>query len=174
VDLTDPPTLERTFDLAVCLEVAEHLPESAADGLVDLLSSAAPVVLFSAAIPGQEGEDHINEQWPTYWATKFADRGFESVDVLRPLLWEDQRVDWYYRQNMMLYVRSDASDQLTIPEGLIRLPSPPMALVHPEVYTAYRARVARWRSTPLSLSAHVKALPSAARRAAQRRITGPK
>ena len=105
-DLTQPVVLDRTFDLAVSLEVAEHLPESAADPLVDLLCSSAPVVLFSAAIPGQEGEAHINEQWPAYWAAKFADRGFESVDVLRPLLWEDQRVDWYYRQNMMLYVDS--------------------------------------------------------------------
>ena len=174
VDLTEPPALDRSFDLAVCLEVAEHLPESAADGLVDLLCSAAAVVLFSAAIPGQEGEDHINEQWPAHWAGKFAAHGYESVDVLRPMLWEDQRVDWYYRQNMIFYVDSSRADVLTLPDGMPHLPAPPMALVHPEVYMAYRARVARWRSTPLSLSAHVKALPSAARRAAQRRVTRPR
>ena len=173
-DLTQPVALDRTFDLAVCLEVAEHLPESAAESLVDLLCSAAPIVLFSAAIPGQEGEAHINEQWPSYWATRFADRGFDCVDVLRPLLWNDQRVDWYYRQNMMIYVRAGARDRLSIPEGLAQLPSPPMGLVHPEVYSNYRERVARWKSTPLSLSAHMKALPDAVRRAAKRRFAQPK
>src|SRR5204862_3532668 len=75
-DLTNPPSPGRTFDLAVCLEVAEHLPEKASPRLVELLATAAPVVLFSAALPGQGGTRHINEQWPAFWQRLFAARGF--------------------------------------------------------------------------------------------------
>ncbi len=69
-------------DLAICLEVAEHIPKENADQLLKLLTSLAPVVCFSAAIPGQGGANHVNEQWPDYWSAKFADRGFCRFDVI--------------------------------------------------------------------------------------------
>src|SRR5262249_5217435 len=71
MDLARPQPLGRTFDLAVCLEVGEHLPTRAAPGLVAMLT-AAPVVLFSAAIPGQGGTNHVNEQWPNFWQRLFS------------------------------------------------------------------------------------------------------
>src|SRR5512142_954878 len=39
------------FDLAICLEVAEHLEPSAAPVLIQTLTRLAPAVLFSAAVP---------------------------------------------------------------------------------------------------------------------------
>lgn len=176
IDLTDPREVERRFDLAVSLEVAEHLPETAADRFVRFLCSLAPVVLFSAAIPGQEGEAHLNEQWPAYWASRFEAYGYEPIDVLRPLMWDDDRVAWFYRQNIVLYVRSADRDLLTLDPTATALPSPPMALVHPVTFTSYRSRAERKLSTPLSLSAHLRALPGAARRAVKRRLasTGSK
>src|SRR5205823_14322324 len=60
-------SVQRSFDLAISLEVAEHLPESRATTFIKDLTRLAPVVLFSAAIPGQGGRDHVNEQWQTYW-----------------------------------------------------------------------------------------------------------
>jgi SAM-dependent methyltransferase len=74
-DLARPFTIARTYDLAVCLEVAEHLPAAAAPALVRELTRAAPVVLFSAAIPGQQGLGHVNEQWPMYWSRLFESHG---------------------------------------------------------------------------------------------------
>src|SRR3981081_11169 len=65
-DPSQPLDLGRRFDLAICLEVAEHLPAASADALVALLTRHAPVVLFSAAIPGQGGTGHVNEQRPVY------------------------------------------------------------------------------------------------------------
>src|ERR671925_1539421 len=62
VDLTRPFRLPRTFDAALSLEVAEHLPESSAVDFVESLASLSNVILFSAAIPGQMGEHHVNEQ----------------------------------------------------------------------------------------------------------------
>ena len=70
-DLRKRWSLNRKFDLVVSLEVAEHLPEEVADLFVSTLSAHGDTILFSAAIPGQGGQNHVNEQWPTYWQKKF-------------------------------------------------------------------------------------------------------
>jgi 2-polyprenyl-3-methyl-5-hydroxy-6-metoxy-1,4-benzoquinol methylase len=91
------PIMEKAdgrYDLAVCLEVAEHLPESAAADLVRMLTTLAPIVLFSAAVPGQGGIGHINEQWPQYWKQRFEEHGFEQVDGIRRHIWNDRGVHW--------------------------------------------------------------------------------
>lgn len=106
-DLAEPVTLHERFDLAVSLEVAEHLPPSSANGFVESLCRLAPVVLFSAAFPGQGGTCHLNEQWPDYWRRLFNEKGFLMFDPLRPVLWHDKRVAFYYRQNMYLFVCAD-------------------------------------------------------------------
>ncbi|MBE2215289.1 MAG: class I SAM-dependent methyltransferase [Opitutaceae bacterium] len=103
-DLTRPLDLGRRFDLALSLEVAEHLDEGAAPVLVDSLIRHAPVVAFSAAVPGQGGEHHVNCRWPDYWAELFRARGYEVVDCLRPVIWGRTDVDWWYQQNLLLFV----------------------------------------------------------------------
>lgn len=113
-DLTKPIKLGRRFDLAVCMEVAEHLPESRAVSLVEDLTTLAPAVLFSAAIPGQGGTNHINEQYLSYWNKLFGERGYVLHDVIRPVLWHEERCDWVYRQNAVLFVDKQ-SDPLGAP-----------------------------------------------------------
>lgn len=114
VDLEDPMlSIEGKFDLAVSLEVAEHLTPKAGGKLVQLLTQVAPVVLFSAAVPRQGGTGHINEQWPEYWAALFREREFFVLDPIRPKIFFDSRVQWVYRQNILMFVsaahpRSDA------------------------------------------------------------------
>jgi len=103
-DLRRPFRAGRRFDLAVSLEVAEHLPAEAADDFVGSLTLLAPVVLFSAAAPYQGGEGHVNERWPAYWAEWFAARGYVPVDCLRRRIWDNPDVDWWYAQNAFLYV----------------------------------------------------------------------
>lgn len=104
VDLIAGFNPARRFDLALCLEVGEHLPESAARGLVDTLCSCADIVLFSAAIPLQGGTGHLNERPQSWWCGLFRVRGLLAVDAVRPAVWNDDRVAWWYRQNMVLYV----------------------------------------------------------------------
>jgi SAM-dependent methyltransferase len=99
----------KSFDLATSFEVAEHLPPDRSDGFVELLTSLAPAVAFSAAIPGQGGTDHINEQWPSAWAARFVARGFDCYDLVRPRVWIDEDVEWWYRQNILVFVRRDAA-----------------------------------------------------------------
>ncbi len=172
VDHADPPQVDEEFDLAVSLEVAEHLPPAAADTFVEFLTSLAPVVLFSAAIPGQGGAAHVNEQWPAYWSERFQEHGFDAVDVLRTEMWNDGRVAVYYRQNLVLYVDAARSDRLVVPDRLTRMQNPPRPLVHPEIYDFHRGRLERRESTVLSLRAHLRSIPGAARRAVGRRIPG--
>lgn len=109
-DLTEPLELGREFDLVVCLEVAEHLPEAAADTLIDTLARHGNSILFSGAVPGQEGKGHINCQPHHYWHAKFEERGFATFDVVRPLIAHDLRVSPWYRENVFLYGRTSPND----------------------------------------------------------------
>lgn len=121
VDLTSPFDLGRSFDLVVSLEVAEHLPSSSARGLVRSIVRHGDLVLFSAAIPNQEGPGHVNLQWPAYWADMFAEHGYLPADILRDRFWADENVAWWYRQNMVLY---GTLDRLASLGGPTRRPKP--------------------------------------------------
>lgn len=102
-DLKAIRSLGRKFDLVCSVEVAEHLPAECAQQLVVLLSQTAPIVLFSAALPGQGGTAHLNEQWPTYWASLFAAQGYVAVDCIRPFVYGNEHVEWWYRQNLLIF-----------------------------------------------------------------------
>ncbi len=106
-DLARLTNVGRTFDLACSLEVAEHLPESCAEQFVGMLVKSAPVVLFSAAVPRQGGTAHVNEQWVSYWAEKFKCRGYVAVDCIRPAIYGNPQVDWWYRQNVLIFCRPE-------------------------------------------------------------------
>jgi SAM-dependent methyltransferase len=106
-DFSEPFRLQRRFDLAMSLEVAEHLDPTHGDQLVETLTHLAPVVVFSAAVPHQGGEHHANEQWPAYWADRFKGHDFVALDPFRRMLWERVYVEWWYAQNLVLYVRRD-------------------------------------------------------------------
>lgn len=129
MDLTAPLQLHRRFDLAICLEVGEHLPATKADVLVQSLVAHADLILFSAAIPGQEGEGHVNEQWATYWQQKFIAHGYYFSDVLRPLLWSNPEVDVWYKQNCVLVVKHGTAAARQFPETTHF-----QDIVHPELY----------------------------------------
>lgn len=109
VDLSKPFALEEKFDLAACLEVAEHLPVRMSRTLVRQLTSAAPAVLFSAAIPGQGGTRHINEQWHWYWHAIFAEFSYDCFDVIRASTFSNREVAAWFRQNIFIYAARDSS-----------------------------------------------------------------
>jgi hypothetical protein len=102
-NVSRPFTVERRFDLAVSLEVAEHLPADSADGFVRSLTALAPVVMFSAAIPFQGGTDHLNEQWPDYWAHLFHHHDYVPIDCIRDRVWHNQEVEFWYVQNCLVF-----------------------------------------------------------------------
>jgi SAM-dependent methyltransferase len=136
-DLTGPFRSDRTFDLAVSLEVAEHLPPGSAATFVESLVRLAPVVMFSAAIPEQGGVDHLNEQWQDYWAGLFEQHGYVPVDAIRPRVWSDPTGDSWYVQNTLLYVDRRYLDRYPRLADAARQTSPDrLAVVHPRHYRA--------------------------------------
>ena len=135
-DLQEPLEAERRFDLAVCLEVAHLLEPEHARQLVNSLASLSDVVLFSAAIPGQGGFHHVNEQWPSYWAGLFGSRGYVATDPFRAALWEQPEVKWWFAQNIVCYATPSALERLPGLAGA-RCGTAPLALVHPECFGRY-------------------------------------
>lgn len=107
VNLAEPFALDRRFDLAISLEVAEHLPARGAADFVKNIARAAPIVLFSAATPAQGGTHHINEQWPWYWERLFKEEGFLRLDPIQRHIRDDRRVEWWYRQNIHMYAAEE-------------------------------------------------------------------
>jgi SAM-dependent methyltransferase len=137
-NLTEPLHVDRTFDLAVSLEVAEHLPGEAAPALVASLTRLAPVVVFSAAAPYQGGQNHVNEQWPAYWAEQFGRHDFLPVDCLRRRIWANSDVDWWYAQNAFLYVRRDRLEADPVLKREYEVAGPvALPLVHPRRFVEW-------------------------------------
>jgi hypothetical protein len=117
------------------LEVAEHISESAADRFIESLTSHAPVVLFSAAIPYQGGAHHVNEQFLPYWVERFSHFNFRPLDVIRGKIWNDQTILWWLRRNVVVFAEQEL---LARNERLRRAADEsaayPLSLVHPDVY----------------------------------------
>lgn len=134
-DVKQSINLNREFDLAISLEVAEHLPANKAEDFVKSLTGLAPVVMFSAAIPYQGGTGHVNEQWPEYWQNYFHKYGYVLFDAIRAKIWNDAAVEPWYRQNIFLYLREDCIDRYPqVKKEVEGKQSLPLALVHPETY----------------------------------------
>lgn len=133
-DLRREFAFQRRFDLAVSLEVAEHLSAACAADFIRLLTSAAPVVLFSAAIPHQGGVDHVNEQWQDYWRALFSIHNYQPVDCLRPLIMGYQDVDYWYQQNIIAYCSPETMQSRP---DLVQVPAHlSLNLVHQQLYEA--------------------------------------
>lgn len=164
VDLRDPANVAERFDLALCMEVAEHLPPSRAESLVAELTRAAPSVLFGAAIPGQGGTGHINERWQSYWADLFAHEGYIPDDALRRRFWDDHpRVTYHYSQNTLLYSTTPTSS------------TSPLSVAHPHLaeslihrLTVLEAEVTKLRSP--GIGSALRSVPGAAVQTLRRRV----
>jgi SAM-dependent methyltransferase len=164
-NLEAPVQPGRRFELAMSIEVVEHLSPAAGEGVVQSLTSCADVVLFSAAFTGQGGVHHIHERYHSHWGTLFAARGYGVHDVLRPRFWADERVQPWHRANAFLYVKQGHPMAATLAAAgapaLAELAF--MDCVHPWLYE--RSRVGG-----IALRDHLRALLPSLKRALQRRL----
>jgi len=132
-DLTEPVDLGRRFDLAMTLEVAEHLPPEKAEVFVGSLVRHADIVMFSAAVPNQGGVNHLNEQPPEYWAGLFAAHGYRVFDYVRWRVWGDSSIPPWYRQNVFVYASEVRASEV---EERVRGLEPvgmPMSVISPDL-----------------------------------------
>lgn len=135
VDMASAVTIDLgRYDLAVSLEVAEHLPASRANWFIDTICAHADTVLFSAAIPAQGGTNHVNEQWPAFWVEKFEARGYRVSGGLRWQFWNavPDGVESWYAQNLLLCMK-DPGPLDNLFEGPANAP---IAVVHPRFWQA--------------------------------------
>ena len=158
-DLKSDYISDKKYDLLTTLEVAEHLPESRAETFVKMLTKLSDVIVFSAAIPGQEGTYHINEQYPEYWAKHFDKQGYLPFDFIRNQIWNNDKIEWWYRQNILIFInkkKSSAIDSVT----KISKPANPTLLtrIHPLLFEYRLSQIAktktfigyiRWKLYPL-------------------------
>jgi SAM-dependent methyltransferase len=125
--------IDQRFDLAICLEVAEHIDSKFADNLVTTLTNISDVIIFAAALPNQGGQNHINEQYPHYWELKFKEQGYIFIDCFRDVFWDNKEIFWWYKQNMFLVVKDGHKIDLS---KLQNLSNGAKSRIHPELFEA--------------------------------------
>jgi len=104
-DINKAWCLKKSFDIVLCLEVAEHLEAGSESILIDCLVAHGDTILFSAACPGQPGQHHVNCQWPEFWQQLFNERGYVCDDAIRWRIWNEEGIEPWYRQNLFVALR---------------------------------------------------------------------
>lgn len=131
-DLTKFTHLNRQFDMAISLEVAEHISSDKHHAYIKTICSHSETILFSAAIPYQGGTGHVSENWPQYWKTQFSAHGYECFDIIRPIIWDAKGISFWYKQNILMFAKGKAASLLK--ERGYSPATNVLALVHPEMY----------------------------------------
>ena len=131
-DLSGSIDFGRRYDLAMSLEVAEHISPLKAREFVGKLTSLADVVLFSGAFPYQGGTGHVNENYPEYWAMIFKEQGYVPVDIIRDRFWYDGMICPWYRQNTLLFIREET--RVRKYPGIPAASGTNLTRIHPEMY----------------------------------------
>jgi len=147
MDLEKLVILPQRYDMALCLEVAEHLQPASAENFIKVLTTYSDVIVFSAAIPDQGGFNHLNEQWPSYWEKIFNKFQFQKCDILRPIIWNDTSIKFWYRQNMVVYINQNSD---LILEDKMNTEFYKERLIHPDLYrykSLYLDRILEGRYT---------------------------
>jgi len=147
-DLKEPINVNRKFDLAISLEVGEHLSDAKADIFVRSLVSVSDIVVFSAALPGQMGTYHINEQYPEYWAAHFRKYNFIPVDCIRTKIWNNPKVEYWYQQNILVFISENKIGEYPYLQCYVDTTNPLfLTRIHPYLLELNREHIRRTKTT---------------------------
>lgn len=105
-DLRELIPVRRKYDLALCLEVAEHIENKFSNRLVENLTSLSDTVVFTAAPPGQGGHFHINEQPKEFWINLFKKNGYRydsSLSFQIQAEFKEKKVINWYSDNLTVF-----------------------------------------------------------------------
>ncbi len=95
------------FDLILCMEVAEHIKNTA--NLLRLVKeSASPsgcTLFWSAAPPGQRGSGHVNLRPYRWWRRQLTDLGWKADEPATAMFFDavDGKVPQHYADNTRVY-----------------------------------------------------------------------
>lgn len=117
------------FTLAISLEVAEHISRKNAKRFINNLCKLSDVVLFSAAVPGQGGDGHVNEQRLSYWVNLFEENGYQLYDVIRADIWNDAKIPVWYRNNIVIFCNKEMGEIVDVTHS-----SAIVDLIHPDLF----------------------------------------
>src|SRR5438445_10205144 len=115
--------------------------------------------MFSDAVPGQGGGNHINEQWQSHWVRLFAAEGYVPVDSIRSMIWDNPAVEWWYRQNIIIYCEEKALAAYPKLASAASSKGSVRSDVHPGLYQQHQQPRLLWLA---------QKVPSAVKRAAQK------
>lgn len=157
-DVTLPLHLNRTFDLVQCLEVGEHLPTEMSDTLVQNLVRHGSMIMFSAAPPGQGGENHINEQSYDFWRDLFDSHGYDLYDFIRPTVFMNKKIESWYRYNILFFVKR--GEEIRLPEYIQKSKVNISSAVKDYAPFSYRIRRKIVAHLPLKVVTYIAVLKS--------------
>ena len=170
-DLTKPLKLDRKFDLAMSLEVAEHLDGEVAAIFVESLTRLAPLILFSAAPPCQGGTGHVNEQWPEYWRDLFRQNNYVAIDYIRGKVWQNDNVEWWYAQNILIFADQQfVQTHEKLKEAYESTNQAQLSLIHPKAYLRQAALLENLDPKNRSLKQELGMLPHLVRKAVANKL----
>jgi hypothetical protein len=156
VNLNKRLRLSKRYDLAISLEVAEHLPRDCAQEFVLSLTEMSDFVLFSAAIPFQGGINHINEQWQHHWVELFATYDYVVHDFIRANIWNDSKIPFWYRQNVLFFSTKGKKSHISSDVNVLGARSLPLDIVHPELFLSKSIQTDSVRSSLRALQRSLK------------------
>lgn len=108
-DLRERFSIADRFDIAMSVEVAEHLPLDRARSFVEDLTQLSDIVLFSAATSHQGGTDHINEQPISFWINLFEEKGYLPFDMIRSFFWDElEEGSQFLKRNGVIFIRASS------------------------------------------------------------------
>lgn len=146
-DLRRSIFLKRKFDLAISTEVAEHLEEIYSDVFIDNIVRSSDNILFSAAVPGQGGTNHINEQWQSYWIQKFEKRGYYCDYSVRNYFWNKVEIKSWRKQNLLFFSKNR---RRIAPDNEL------LNVVHPEEFIRCKKTQDRLRARVTELETYIR------------------
>jgi SAM-dependent methyltransferase len=141
-DLQRVLTLSRKYDMAISLEAAEHIHPAFAETFISSLCNSSDVIVFSAAIPHQGGVDHVNEQYPEYWINHFAKFRFSPYDILREKIWNNNKINAYYRQNILFFVSDSVKEKFS---SITKERKQVLSIVHPDYLEQKQLEINNYR-----------------------------
>lgn len=106
IDLTKDININMSYDLVLCLEVGEHIPEKHEQIFIDNLCNFCDKdLILSWSLPGGSGLGHVNERPNEYIIYEITKRGFKFDGLMSNDLRSNSTL-WWFKGTIMVFKRT--------------------------------------------------------------------